>query len=137
VYRVNTDYRQKQGIFSRRYWTETDSEDVRIDNCVYSPNTDIIAYASGVRASLFWTIFGPSAEDEETLGLVGSSGRLRLTRDAGEIDAELLHAIRRHHFGEAPVAGTTDGYESLRMVEATQRAVAARGMLSRQNEEEA
>jgi hypothetical protein len=34
VYRVNTDYRkQKQGIFSRRYWTETDSEDVRIDNC--------------------------------------------------------------------------------------------------------
>ena len=170
VYRLDPDYRkQKDGIFSRRSWTETNLEDAQIDNCVYSPNTDIIdhavvniAYPNGVKASLFWTIFGPSAEDEETLELVGASGRLRLTRDTGEIDVikeygeshttidargahfgsshfgadvELLHAIRRHHFGEAPVAGTADGYESLRMVEATQRAVASGGMLLRFDEE--
>jgi predicted dehydrogenase len=164
VYRLDPDYRkQEDGIFSRRSWAETDREDAQIDNCVYSPNVDIIdhavvniAYENGVKASLFWTIFGPSAEDEETLELVGSSGRLRLTRDTGEIDliteygashttvdargphfasshfgadVELLHAIRRHHSGERPVAGTADGYESLRMVEATQRAVDSGGMV--------
>jgi predicted dehydrogenase len=123
-----------------------------------------IGYENGVKASLFWNIFGPSAEDEETLELVGSSGRLRLTRDSGEIDlvsdygathrtidargphfgsshfgadVELLHAIRRHYGGEEPVAGTHDGYESLRMVEATQRAVDSGGLLISLEEERA
>ena len=107
-----------------------------------------------MKASLFWQIFGPSAEDEETLELVGSSGRLRLVRDTGEIDlvtdygaehrvqdargphfdsthfgadVALLHEIRRHYDGDRPVAGTSDGYESLRMVEATQDAIDAGG----------
>lgn len=158
VYRLDPDYRKQEvGIFTRPTWAEADAEDAQIDNCVYSPDSDItdhavvsIGYENGVKASLFWNIFGPSAEDEETLELVGSSGRLRLTRDTGEIDlvsnygahhetidargehfesshfgadVELLHEVRNHFEGHDPPAGTADGYESLRMVEATQRAV--------------
>ncbi|MFP4012174.1 MAG: Gfo/Idh/MocA family protein [Spirochaetaceae bacterium] len=164
VYRLDPDYRkQEEGIFGRRTWTEAVTEDAQLDNCVYSVDSDIIdhalvsiAYENGVKAQLFWSIFGPGAEDEETLELVGSSGRLRLTRNTGQIDlvtdyggthrivdargphfdsshfgadVELLHAIRRHHEGESPVADTLDGYESLRMVEATQRAVDGGGLL--------
>lgn len=162
VYRLDPDYRkQKDSIFSRPTWTQAQREDAQIDNCVYSPDNDIIdhavislEYENGVKASLFWSIFGPSAEDEETIELVGSSGRLRLTRDTGEIDLiseygakqetidargphfesshfgadiELLRRIRRHYDGQDPVAGTKDGYESLKMVEATQRAIDAGG----------
>jgi predicted dehydrogenase len=162
VYRLDPDYRkQEEGIFSRPSWTHAEAEDAQIDNCVYSPDSDIIdhaivaiTYDNGVKASLFWNIFGPSAEDEETIELVGSSGRLRLIRDTGEIDlisnygekhevidargahfesshfgadVELLNAIRAHYYGTNPVAGTTDGYESLRMVHATQRAIDAGG----------
>ena len=162
VYRLDPDYRKQQhGIFSRRTWTEAEQEDAQIDNCVYRPDSDIIdhamvniSYENGVKASLFWQIFGPSAEDEETLELVGSSGRLRLVRDTGEIDlvtdygaehrvqdargphfdsthfgadVALLHEIRRHYDGDRPVAGTSDGYESLRMVEAIQDAIDAGG----------
>jgi predicted dehydrogenase len=158
VYRLDPDYRKQDvGIFSRPSWTAADREDARIDNCVYSPESDIIdhavvniAYENGIKASLFWNIFGPAAEDEESIELVGSSGRLRLIRDSGEIDlisnygadheridargahfesshfgadVELLAAIRDHYHGHLPVAGTRDGYESLRMVEATQRAI--------------
>lgn len=163
VYRLDPDYRKQQdSIFSRQSWREAAREDAQIDNCVYSPDSDIIDHAvisldyeNGVKASLFWNIFGPSAEDEETLELVGSSGRLRLTRDTGEIDIireygakhetidargphfgsshfgadiELLKTIRRHYEGEDPVAGTKDGYESLRMVDATQRAIEGGGL---------
>jgi predicted dehydrogenase len=163
VYRLDPDYRkQKDSIFTRPTWREADREDAQIDNCVYSPDNDIVdhavislGYENGVKASLFWNIFGPSAEDEETLELVGSSGRLRLTRDTGEIDIireygakqesvdargphfgsshfgadiELLKAIRRHYDGKDPVAGTKDGYESLRMVEATHRAIEGGGL---------
>lgn len=164
VYRLDPDYRKQDvGIFSRPSWTEAEQEDAQIDNCVYSPDSDIIdhavvsvAYENGVKASLFWNIFGPAAEDEESLELVGSSGRLRLNRDTGEIDLisnygenhqiidatgphfnsshfgadiELLRAVRDHYHGSLPVAGTLDGYESLRMVEATQRAIDQGGSL--------
>ena len=164
VYRLDPDYRKQDvGIFSRPTWAQAEQEDAQIDNCVYSPESDIIdhavvsiAYENGVKASLFWNIFGPAAEDEESIELVGSSGRLRLTRDTGEIDlisdygatheridargsyfdsshfgadVELLDAVRDHYFGRLPVAGTQDGYESLRMVEATQRAIDGGGAL--------
>jgi len=158
IYRLDPDYRKQDvGIFSRRSWAEAEAEDARIDNCVYRPDADIIdhaliniAYENGVKASLFWNIFGPAAEDEETIEFVGSSGRLRLTRDTGEIDLisdygehhetidargphfqsshfgadiGLLHAIRDHAEGRSPVAGTEDGIQSLRMVLAAQEAV--------------
>ncbi|MFP4483310.1 MAG: Gfo/Idh/MocA family protein [Spirochaetaceae bacterium] len=158
VYRLDPDYRKQDvGIFSRPSWTQAEAEDAQIDNCVYSPENDIIDHAmvnidydNGVKATLFWNIYGPSAEDEETIELVGSSGRLRLTRDTGEIDlisdygmshevidakgphfasshfgadVELLSAVRAHYHGTNPVAGTRDGYDSLRMVDATQRVI--------------
>ncbi|MGM0673370.1 MAG: Gfo/Idh/MocA family protein [Spirochaetota bacterium] len=164
VYRLDPDYKkQEDGIFSRPTWTEAEQPDARIDNCVYSPDSEIVdhavisvGYENGVKASLFWNIFGPSAEDEETLELVGSSGRLRLTRDTGQIelvtdygakqrtvdargphfesshfgaDVELLHELRRHFDGEKPIAGTRDGFESLRMVLASQQAIEEGGRL--------
>lgn len=162
VYRLDPDYRKQDvGIFTRQSWRTAEAEDARIDNCVYSPDADIIdhalvtiRYQSGVKASLFWTIFGPSAEDEETIELVGSTGRARLTRHTGSIDLirnygeshevidargphfesshfgadiELLREIRRHADGARPVAGTADGLRSLQMVLATERSIAAGG----------
>lgn len=169
VYRLDPDYRkQGTGIFSQASWTEAIAEDARIDNCVYSPDNDImdhaivsVGYENGVKASLFWNIFGPSADDQETLELVGSSGRLRLVRSSGEIDlvqgygetrttinargphfesshfgadVELIQAVKRHREGVDPVAGTRDGYEALRMVDATQRLVDSGGGSVRLNE---
>lgn len=164
VYRLDPDYKkQEDGIFSRPTWTQAEQSDAQIDNCVYSPESEIIdhaaisvGYENGIKASLFWNIFGPSAEDEETLELVGSSGRLRLIRDTGQIDlvtdygakqrtvdargphfgsshfgadVELLHEVRRHFDGHKPIAGTEDGYESLRMVLASQQAIEEGGRL--------
>jgi predicted dehydrogenase len=158
VYRLDPDYRKLYtAVFSRPSWAEAESEDAQIDKCVYRPDTDIIdhalvtvGYDNGIKATLFWNIFGPGAADEETIELVGSSGRLRLTRGTGEIDliadygevheridgrganfdsshfgadVELLHAIRDHFYGKNPVAGTKDGLESLRMVLATQELI--------------
>lgn len=158
VYRLDPDYRrQDAGIFTRPSWSLAEVEDAQIDNCVFTGDADIIdhalitvGYENGVKASLFWNIFGPSAEDEESIELVGSSGRMRLTRITGEIDiisdygeshetmdargtyfnsshfgadVELLHAVRDHFFGSEPVADTTDGYEALRMVLATKESI--------------
>lgn len=158
VYRLDPDYRKQDvGIFTRPSWATAQTDEDQIDSCVYRTDTDIIdhalvtiEYENGVKASLFWSIFGPAAEDEETIELVGSTGRLRLTRDTGEIDLitnhgeqrevvdargphfqsshfgadiALLRAIRDHHNGTNPVAGTRDGLESLRMVLATQEAI--------------
>ncbi|MDF1568337.1 MAG: Gfo/Idh/MocA family oxidoreductase [Spirochaetaceae bacterium] len=158
VYRLDPDYRRQDvGIFTRPSWSLAESEDAQIDNCVYAGDTDIIdhalitvCYENGVKASLFWNIFGPSAEDEESIELVGSSGRMRLTRITGVIDivsdygesheildargthfnsshfgadVELLHAIRHHYHGSEPAANTKDGFESLRMVLATEESI--------------
>lgn len=163
IYRLEPDYRNtiretgKLAHFDRPSWTSTGQDHLRVDNCVYRRDNDIIdhanvliEYESGVKASLFWNIFGPSSEDQESLELVGSSGRLRVNRLTGEIDLvgnygerretidargpefdsshfgadrELLREIRRHADGSAPVAGTRDGYNSLRMVDAVQRAI--------------
>jgi predicted dehydrogenase len=158
VYRLDPDYRRQDvGIFTRPSWSLAESEDAQIDNCVFAGDADIIdhalitvGYENGVKASLFWNIFGPSADDEESIELVGSSGRMRLTRITGEIDivseygeshetldargkhfnsshfgadVELLHAIRDHYFGSEPAANTTDGFESLRMVLATEQSI--------------
>ena len=63
------------------------------DVCVYAPGADLyhngsihIAYENGVIASFFSTIFGPPAEDEETMELVGTEGRIILTRHTGTLD---------------------------------------------------
>jgi predicted dehydrogenase len=107
-----------------------------------------------VKASLFWSIFGPPAPDQETLEVLGSSGRLVLTRSTGTIeliseygthretikaggpdfasshygaDLELVRRMRRFVDGEIPTATARDGYQSLRMIQAVATSIAAGG----------
>jgi predicted dehydrogenase len=74
-------------------WLEETEEKYMDDVCVYAPGSDLyhnasihFSYASGAIASYFYTIFGPPSEDQETLELVGTKGRLILTRHSGELD---------------------------------------------------
>ena len=83
-------------------WLDADRPEDRNDNCVYLPGSDIddhaivsVRYASGLVATLFFTIFGPYAEDQETLEVVGENGRLRLERHSGKIDLVTAHGASR------------------------------------------
>lgn len=142
-------------------WQSAASVLDRADTCVYLPGSDIADhtvatyhYRNGVTASLFWAIFGPPAEDQETLELLGSSGRLVLTRSTGQIelysdygrthetidargadfesshygaDLELVRALRRFVDGVEPPVGSAAGLASLRMIHATQASLDAGG----------
>ncbi len=75
----------------------------RKDNCVYKKGADILDHASihyqydnGIVASIFYSIYGPQAEDEETLELVGTQGRIILTRLKGEIDVITDYGEKSH-----------------------------------------
>ncbi len=152
-------------VLSYRSWADATNELDRADTCVYAPGADIedhvtaiFEFADGVKASLFWSIFGPPAPDQETLEIVGSSGRLVLTRSTGTIDlvseygakresidargpafesshygadVELVRRLRRFVDGEEPVAGALDGYQSLRMIDAVTESIAAEGFAVR------
>lgn len=119
------------------------------DNCVYLPGSDLyhngsirFSYANGVIATYLFTILGPSSDDEETLELVGTEGRIILTRHRGNIniattdgvgnrdidcrdedfggshfgaDKELIRELRRFCEGEAPTASASEGLEATRM----------------------
>jgi predicted dehydrogenase len=134
----------------------------RDDVCVWYPGADIydhgllsLEYAGGLKASLFWSLFGPSAEDEETMELVGDRGRLRLERRRRVIDLISEYGARHEvldysaeepstdHFGadrrlvrelEAfgrgapPRVTETDGLAAARIVEAAHRSIAAGGI---------
>jgi len=140
----------REGGHILRYpsWSEATEEINRADTCVYHPGSDIedhaivsVEYANGVKASLFWAIYGPESDDQETLELLGSSGRIVLTRSTGELsviskygksrrvffaggkdfgsshygaDKALLREMRSFYDGGHPVASSFDGYESLR-----------------------
>ena len=74
-------------------WLAEQEEKHMDDVCVYAPGSDLyhngsihFSYANGVIASYFYTIFGPPAADQETLELVGTRGRLILTRQTGQLD---------------------------------------------------
>jgi len=120
------------------------------DNCVYRPGADIyhngsirFSYTNGVIATYLFAILGPSAVDEETLELVGTSGRMLLTRHTGNInvattdgrnswdidcrnedfgdshngaDKELMRALRQFCEGAAPTVSGVEGLEATRMV---------------------
>lgn len=139
---------------------ETDERYVD-DTCVYAPGTDLwhggsvqFAYPGGLVASYVYTIFGQEADDEETLELVGSEGRIVLTRATGEVRLIAEHGARREvldrrgphftdsHFGadkalmadlrafalggEPPVSAD-DGLEATRMVVAAHASMDADG----------
>lgn len=139
-------------------WTEATEEINRADTCVYAPGSDIedhavcmAEYGNGVKASLFWAIFGPESDDQETLELLGSSGRIVLTRATGTVevisdygkskrsmyvggpefgsshygaDKALIRDMRAFFDGADPVATSEDGLKSLRMVVAAQESMA-------------
>ncbi len=161
-YTLEKEYDDNEAaIFNQPSWSEAPTYDERADNCVYDPDADIfdhavvnVSYENGIKATLFLSIFGPVAEDQETLELVGSSGRIKLVRNTGEIDLVnrygahhevidasdknlesshngadigLLKDIRGFCQGHSPVAQSTDGHLSLRMVHAAEKAIEAGG----------
>ena len=86
------DQNEGCGEVANPSWLDADQEKNRNDNCVFLPDADIddhlianVAYPNGVKASLFFSIFGPYAKDQETLELVGTQGRMVLTRSTGAI----------------------------------------------------
>jgi len=92
---------QMRGAVDRSYDQETDPQK-RKDNCVYKAGADIFDHASvhyqyrqGIVAAIFYTVYGPQADDEETLELVGTKGRMILTRLRGEIDLVTDYGQRR------------------------------------------
>lgn len=154
---------QEEGLIGplNESWVEAQATIDRDDNCVYLPGSDIIdhalvslKYQNGVKASLFFTIFGPWAPDQETLELVGSSGRMRLERSSGSIDVIADYGRRREtisfndpgressHYGAdrhlartlnafcegaSPTVGVAEGVASLRLVLAAQQSIRENG----------
>jgi predicted dehydrogenase len=142
----------------------------RHDTCVWLPGADIddhglvsLEYDNGVKASLFWTLFGPDSEDQETLELVGDKGRIILTRHHGTIDIVTDYGKKHEvldlrsdnsegtHFGaddqfilaldafckgEQPTVTAADGLLASRMVEAAQRSSDQGGSLVMMNDVE-
>jgi predicted dehydrogenase len=142
-------------------WKHAADEAERIDSCVYARGADIndhavvsVVYPSGVKASLFFSIFGPDTPDQETLLLVGERGKIAMSRHEGRVDLysdfgrshetfdcrddefqtshfgadrNLVRALRAFHDGEKPVASAADGYRSLKMVLAAQESILNRG----------
>ncbi len=139
-------------------WNTADTEIDRIDSCVYGSGAkDIndhavvsVVYPSGVKASLFFSIFGPDTRDQETLLLLGEKGKIVVNRHEGLVtlytdygkkeeifdcrgeefetshfgaDRDLVRAIRSFYDGTEPIASATDGYVSLKMVQAAQRSI--------------
>lgn len=138
-------------------WKNARDEIERIDSCVYAPGADMadhavvsVVYPSGVKASLFFAIFGPDTPDQETLLLLGEKGKIHLNRHTGEVtlfsdfgrkteafdcrgedfdsshfgaDRQLIRALRDFYEGKEPVAGVRDGFVSLEMVLAAQDSI--------------
>lgn len=133
-------------------WLAETEEKFLDDVCVYAPGSDLyhngniqFSYANGVIASYFYTIFGPASADEETFELIGTKGRIILSRAEGTIDvigehgdvrhvidcrdenfdgshfgadAALIEELRRFADGAAPMVSAKSGLEATRMVEA-------------------
>lgn len=145
------------GAAANPSWSHAARVEDRNDTCVYLPGSDIddhaivtVRYENGISACLFFAIFGPWSEDQETLEIVGSSGRLRMERHSGSIDVvadhgrrhevvtfndpdrssthfgadlELVRTLRRFCGGERPPVGVSEGLASLRLVLAAQHSL--------------
>jgi predicted dehydrogenase len=131
-------------------WLEETEEKHMDDVCVYAPGSDLyhnasihLTYENDVVASYFYTIFGPPAEDQETLELVGTEGRILLTRKTGALDVisdygrahevidcrdeafgsthfgadvALIREMRRFYDGAPPTVSARAGLEATRLV---------------------
>jgi predicted dehydrogenase len=157
-YRRDPD-RISDGAFVLNFdsWKNADTEIEKIDNCVYAPGSDIndhalvsMVYPSGVKAALFFTIFGPDTKDQETLTLVGEKGKIFVNRHEGRVqlfsdfgrkeevfdcrgeefetshfgaDHNIIRALRAFYHGANPAASSLDGLVSLEMVIAAQDSI--------------
>lgn len=176
---ASSDTGQKEEQARERPDAMVDLDDTRLeesevikrhDTCVWYPGGDIndhgvvnVEYRNGVKASLFWTLFGPDADDQETMELVGDKGRIILTRHVGKIDIVTDHGARhevldqrsdgfgRSHFGaddnfifeldrfcngEKPSVTADEGLLASRMVEAAHRSIQGKGALVNMTEVE-
>jgi predicted dehydrogenase len=161
VHRLDKDF---QTVSSDRWkqgsWLDPQREEDIIDACVYDPENEMwdhmvstVTFSTGVTATLFWNIFGPPADDQETLEVVGSSGRITLERSTGIVTLINRYGANREviepdtslvssHFGADlqlvrdiaamahtphPPATVADGVESLRLVEASRRSARSGG----------
>jgi predicted dehydrogenase len=143
-------------------WLQETEEKHMDDVCVYAPGSDLyhngsihFSYDNGAIGSYFYTIFGPPAKDQETLELVGTKGRLILTRHSGELDIvtdygetqkvldcrdenfqdshfgadiALVSELRRFCEGAPPTVSARAGLEATRMVMASLRSMDADGV---------
>jgi predicted dehydrogenase len=148
--------------FSDSRQKETTVEKIH-DNCVWLPGADIndhgviqMAYANGIKASIFWSIFGPDSDDQEVFEIVGDRGKIVLTRQIGEIlvigdygktkkkidikadsfdkshfgaDHQLIRELDSFLKGAPPVVSGKEGLASSRLVEAAHRSIRANGEL--------
>ena len=144
-------------------WDHETEELYRHDTCVYRPGSDNndkvtaqFRYDNGVIANLFWCIFGPHADDQETFEMVGSRGRIILERHTGTLDIvgdlearretmqchdadfesshfgadlKLIREMRDFVGGADPVVSARSGLEATRMVMAAHRSIDSGGQL--------
>ena len=142
-------------------WAKETEEIYRRDNCVWLPGADNcdhatvqVAYENGVTASLFLCVFGPRAHDQETFEIVGTTGRIILTRHAAQLDVvseygrkhevidctdeetasshfgadlELVREMRRWYDGATPIVSAADGYRATQMSLSAVRSVTQGG----------
>jgi len=135
----------------------------RHDTCVWFPGADTgdhglisVEYARGIKASLFWAVFGPDTDDQETMELVGEKGRIILIRQIGRIDVvanygkrhevldargenfasshfgaddEFIRELDRFCQGATPSVTAKEGLLASRLVEAAHRSIWAGGQL--------
>ena len=133
------------------------------DICVYFPGADSndhgvvsITYEGGIKASIFWTLFGPDTSDQETIEIVGAKGKILRNRHDGRIDVyseygqkhdvldakperfglshfgadhRLIEELDKFCKGGAPVVTGSDGLGSMRLVEASHRSINSGGEL--------
>jgi predicted dehydrogenase len=146
-----------------RSWLGEQNEKNMDDVCVYAPGSDLyhngsihFGYENGVIAAYFYSIFGPHADDQETLELVGTTGRIILTRHTGTLDVaadhgknryvvdcrtghfggthfgadmELVRELRRFYDGAPPTVSAHSGLEATRMVMAAFKSMDGGGLL--------
>ncbi|MFW6598944.1 Gfo/Idh/MocA family protein [Propionibacteriaceae bacterium Y2011] len=108
----NESGEQFTGGMFRLAYDDDPHELLRRDLCVYSDNADILdhavvslAFANGVKAVLFLSVFGPNIDDQETLEVVGDTGRLRLTRHTGRISLDQLGGAHQEIDARSPEHG--------------------------------
>jgi predicted dehydrogenase len=151
-------------------WMNATEEYDRVDTCVYLPGADIldhasfqVQYKSGIIASLWVSFFGPKAEDQETLELIGTKGRIILTRHTGILDVvtdygethdvidckkedfgsshfgadlELVRELKTFYEGASPLVSARNGLEAARLIEGGLRSIASGGEMVRMSDVE-